>query len=205
MGCKLLMAKRWNQRALWEMKSTVKTHFKAGRLNLNYTPFNLLQSTRLQGLEFETCSNLKVAHSCSKTRSFKQCNLIKSRNRSATALAKCFVKISTNELWFFWFIFHLISMCLFLSYPSPWISLTVLNLSDSLLAVVCDVYEQIENVQGGQNRGINPEHRLQLKPTTQHLTKEGGKVLRKQLQQSHGIFFCSVCTFAACQTKAWSH
>lgn len=51
-----------NQRALWEMKSTVKTHFKAGRLNLNHTPFNLLQSTRLQGLEFETCSNLKVAH-----------------------------------------------------------------------------------------------------------------------------------------------
>lgn len=80
-------------------------------------------------------------------------------------------------------------MCLFLSYPSPWISLTLLNLSDSLLAVVCDVYEQIENVQGGQNRGINPEHRLQLKPTTQHLTKEGEKVLRKQLQQSHGIFF----------------
>lgn len=39
----------------------------------------------------------------------------------------------------------------------------------------CCVYEQIENVQGGQNRGINPEHRLQLKPTTQHLTMEGEK------------------------------
>lgn len=56
-----------NQCALWEMKSTVKAHFKAGRLNLNYTPFNLLQSTRLQGLEFETCYNLKVAHSSSAT------------------------------------------------------------------------------------------------------------------------------------------
>lgn len=40
--------------------------------------------------------------------------------------------------------------------------------------VVGDVYEQIENVQGGQNREINPERCLPLKPPTQHLTKGGG-------------------------------
>lgn len=72
---------------------------------------------------------------------------------------------------------------------------------DSLLAVVGDVYEQIENVQGGQNRGINPEHRLLLKPTTQHLSKGGGggggAALRKQLQQSHGnsfLFSVHICS-----------
>lgn len=90
-----------NQCALWEMKSTVKAHFKPGRLNLNSTPFNLLQSTRLQGLEIETFYNLKVAHVVPKLVVSSSATLIKS-HRVETCLpprwARCFVKISTHEL-----------------------------------------------------------------------------------------------------------
>lgn len=74
--------------------------------------------------------------------------------------------------------------------------------------VACDVYEQIENVQGGQNREKNPEHCLLLKPTTQHLTNGGaggGGVAQAITTVPWELCFVRWARLQHAKQKAWSH